>query len=100
MSASAVWACAFLKKPEGKGYAQVGSTVRLEGGAGGVGIVLRKGDDGLRDKVNAALKARPLPPGRHRLAVHRHPAAGPLVKARGLRHPSVCRLGPPLPPPP
>ena len=48
---------AFLKKPEGKGYAEVGSTVRLEGGAGGVGIALRKGDDSLRDKVNAALKA-------------------------------------------
>lgn len=48
---------AFLKKPEGKGYAQVGSTVRLEGGAGGVGIAFRKGDVALRDKVNAALKA-------------------------------------------
>lgn len=48
---------AFLKKPEGKGFAQVGATVRLEGGAGGVGIAFRKGEDALRDKVNAALKA-------------------------------------------
>jgi polar amino acid transport system substrate-binding protein/arginine/ornithine transport system substrate-binding protein len=47
---------AFLKKPEGKGYAQVGPTVRLDGD-GGVGIALRKGDGALRDKVNAALKA-------------------------------------------
>ena len=48
---------AFLKKPEGKGFAQVGDTVRLEAGAGGVGIAFRKGEDALRDKVNAALKA-------------------------------------------
>lgn len=48
---------AFLKKPEGKGYAQVGSTVRLEGGAGGVGIAFRKGEDALREKVNGALRA-------------------------------------------
>ncbi len=48
---------AFLKKPEGKGYAQVGATVRLEGGAGGVGIAFRKGETALRDRVNAALKA-------------------------------------------
>jgi arginine/ornithine transport system substrate-binding protein len=48
---------AFLKKPEGKGFAQVGTTVRLDGGGGGVGIAFRKGDDALRLKVNAALKA-------------------------------------------
>jgi arginine/ornithine transport system substrate-binding protein len=48
---------AFLKKPEGKGFAQVGSTVRLDGGGGGVGIAFRKGETALRDKVNAALKA-------------------------------------------
>lgn len=48
---------AFLKKPEGKGFAQVGNTVRLEAGAGGVGIAFRKGEDALREKVNAALKA-------------------------------------------
>ncbi|MFN7724705.1 MAG: transporter substrate-binding domain-containing protein [Rubrivivax sp.] len=48
---------AFLKRPEGQGYAQVGPTVRLEGGAGGVGIAFRKGEDTLRTKVNAALKA-------------------------------------------
>jgi polar amino acid transport system substrate-binding protein/arginine/ornithine transport system substrate-binding protein len=47
---------AFLKKPEGKAYAQLGPTVRLDGGTG-VGIAFRKGDDALREKVNAALKA-------------------------------------------
>jgi arginine/ornithine transport system substrate-binding protein len=48
---------AFLSKPEGKGYEQVGPSVRLEAGGGGVGIAFRKGEDGLREKVNAALKA-------------------------------------------
>lgn len=48
---------AFLKKPEGKGFAQVGPVVRLDGGGGGVGIAFRKGEDALREKVNAALKA-------------------------------------------
>jgi len=47
---------AFLKKPEGRGYAQVGPSVRLQGGSG-VGIAFRKGDDALRERVNAALKA-------------------------------------------
>lgn len=47
---------AFLKKPEGKGFAQVGAPLNLDGG-GGVGIAFRKGDTELRDKVNAALKA-------------------------------------------
>ncbi|TAG48269.1 MAG: ABC transporter substrate-binding protein [Betaproteobacteria bacterium] len=47
---------AFLKKPEGKGYAQVGPAVNLGGGAG-VGIAIRKGDDALREKINGALKA-------------------------------------------
>ena len=47
---------AFLKKPEGKGFAQVGAAINLDGGSG-VGIAFRKGDDALRDKVNAALKA-------------------------------------------
>jgi arginine/ornithine transport system substrate-binding protein len=48
---------AFLKKPEGKGFAQVGQTVRLDTtGGGGVGIALRKDDGALREKVNAALK--------------------------------------------
>jgi arginine/ornithine transport system substrate-binding protein len=47
---------AFLKKPEGKGFAQVGQTVRLDTtGGGGVGIALRKDDAALREKVNAAL---------------------------------------------
>jgi arginine/ornithine transport system substrate-binding protein len=48
---------AFLKKPEGKGYEQVGPAVRLDGGGGGVGIAFRKGEDALRSKVNDALKA-------------------------------------------
>jgi polar amino acid transport system substrate-binding protein/arginine/ornithine transport system substrate-binding protein len=49
---------AFLKKPEGKGFAQVGQTIRLEtAGGGGVGIAMRKDDAALRDKVNTALKA-------------------------------------------
>ncbi len=47
---------AFLKKPEGKGYAQVGAPINLDAGGGGVGIAFRKGDVELRDKVNAALK--------------------------------------------
>jgi polar amino acid transport system substrate-binding protein/arginine/ornithine transport system substrate-binding protein len=47
---------AFLKKPEGKGYEQVGAAVRLDAGGGGVGIALRKGEDSLRTKVNDALK--------------------------------------------
>lgn len=48
---------AFLKRPEGRGFSQVGATVRLDGGAAGVGIAFRKGDEVLRDKVNAALRA-------------------------------------------
>jgi len=49
---------AFLKKPEGKSFAQVGQTVRLDtSGGGGVGIALRKDETALREKVNAALKA-------------------------------------------
>lgn len=47
---------AFLKKPEGKGYAQVGAPIRIGGGAG-VGIAFRKGDAALSERVNAALKA-------------------------------------------
>ena len=47
---------AFLKKPEGRGYAQVGAPINLDGGSG-VGIAFRKSDTALRDKVNAALKA-------------------------------------------
>jgi len=46
---------AFLKRPEGRGYAQVGAPVNLDAG-GGVGIAFRKTDTALRDKVNAALK--------------------------------------------
>jgi arginine/ornithine transport system substrate-binding protein len=47
---------AFLKKPEGKGFAQVGQPVRLDAGGGGVGVALRKADGDLRERVNAALK--------------------------------------------
>lgn len=47
---------AFLKKPEGKGYAQVGPAVNLGGGAG-VGIAVRKNEEGLRTRINSALKA-------------------------------------------
>lgn len=46
---------AFLKKPEGAGFAAVGQPVRI--GASGVGIAMRKSDTDLRDRVNAALKA-------------------------------------------
>ncbi len=53
---SVVSAEAFLKKPEGKGYAQVGPSVRIAAGSG-VGIAMRKNDTELRDRINAALKA-------------------------------------------
>ncbi len=46
---------AFLKKPEGRGFAQVGPSVNLDGGSG-VGIAFRKADTALRERVNAALK--------------------------------------------
>lgn len=45
----------FLKKPEGKGFGQIGEAFRI-GTGGGVGIAMRKTDGELRDKVNAALK--------------------------------------------
>lgn len=57
LGSSVVSAEAFLKRPQGQGHAQVGPLVRLEGGSGGVGIAFRKGDDALRDQVNAALKS-------------------------------------------
>ena len=49
---------AFLKSPEGKGYARVGAPVMLGGAksGGGVGIAMRKGEDALKSKVNASLK--------------------------------------------
>ncbi|MGL4636653.1 MAG: transporter substrate-binding domain-containing protein [Beijerinckiaceae bacterium] len=47
---------AFLKKPEGKGFAQVGPTITI-GTGGGVGMAMRKDDAALKDKVNAALNA-------------------------------------------
>jgi arginine/ornithine transport system substrate-binding protein len=47
---------AFLKKPEGASFAQVGDTVVLDRTAGaGVGIAMRKDDAALRERVNAAL---------------------------------------------
>ncbi len=50
---------AFLKSPQGKDYSRLGAPVTLGGAAqgGGVGMAMRKGDDELRTKVNAALKA-------------------------------------------
>ncbi len=52
---SVVSAEGFLKKPEGRGFEQVGPSINLDGG-GGVGIALRKGDEALRQRVNAALR--------------------------------------------
>jgi polar amino acid transport system substrate-binding protein/arginine/ornithine transport system substrate-binding protein len=46
---------AFLKTPQGRGFAQVGPTVRLEGGTG-VGVAVRKGEAELLGRINAALK--------------------------------------------
>ncbi len=55
---SVVSAEAFLKQPQGKGFEQVGPLVRLGSGVdAGVGIAMRKGENELREKVNAALKA-------------------------------------------
>ena len=50
---------AFLKSPEGKAFSRAGAPVTLGGAAqgGGVGIAMRKGEEALRTKVNAALKA-------------------------------------------
>jgi polar amino acid transport system substrate-binding protein/arginine/ornithine transport system substrate-binding protein len=56
LGSSVVSGEALLKKPEGKGYAQVGPLVNIGAGSG-VGIAMRKDDAGLREKVNAALKA-------------------------------------------
>jgi polar amino acid transport system substrate-binding protein/arginine/ornithine transport system substrate-binding protein len=53
---SVVSAEAFLKKPEGKGFAQVGPAIRIGAGAG-VGIAVRKDDAALVTRINAALKA-------------------------------------------
>ncbi|MGL5447221.1 MAG: transporter substrate-binding domain-containing protein [Rhabdaerophilum sp.] len=56
LGSSVVSGEALLKKPEGKGFAQVGEPIRI-GAGGGVGIAMRKDDAALREKVNAALKA-------------------------------------------
>ena len=45
---------AFLKKPEGAGFAPVGEPVKLQ--TSGVGIAMRQGDTALRDAVNGALR--------------------------------------------
>ncbi|MCX7339927.1 MAG: transporter substrate-binding domain-containing protein [Hyphomicrobiales bacterium] len=45
----------FLKKPEGKGYGQIGDTFRI-GTGGGVGIAVRKTDGDLKARINEALK--------------------------------------------
>ena len=49
---------AFLKSPEGKAFSKVGSPMNLGGAkdGGGVGMAMRKGEETLRTKVNAALK--------------------------------------------
>jgi len=55
---SVVSAEAFLKQPEGEGFAQVGETLTLTDSVdGGVGIAMRKGDEELRTRVNQALAA-------------------------------------------
>ena len=56
LGSSVVSSEALLKKPEGKGFEQVGPVVRLAGGSG-VGIAVRKTDNDLREKINGALKA-------------------------------------------
>ena len=50
---------AFLKSPEGKSFSKVGTPVNLGGAkdGGGVGIAMRKGEETLKLKINAALKA-------------------------------------------
>jgi arginine/ornithine transport system substrate-binding protein len=46
---------AFLKTPQGRGFVQVGPTVRMDGGTG-VGVAVRKGEAALLGRINAALK--------------------------------------------
>jgi polar amino acid transport system substrate-binding protein/arginine/ornithine transport system substrate-binding protein len=53
---SVVSAESFLKTPEGEGFAQVGEPISLtQSTDGGVGIALRKGEEELKGKINAAL---------------------------------------------
>ncbi len=47
---------AFLKRPEGKNYAQLGPAIRIGAGSG-VGIAVRKDDTALVGRINDALKA-------------------------------------------
>jgi arginine/ornithine transport system substrate-binding protein len=46
----------FLNQPEGKGFEVVGRGVYL-GGAGGVGVAIQQGNDGLRKRFNKAITA-------------------------------------------
>lgn len=49
---------AFLQSPEGKTFSKIGPAINPSGNqAGGTGIAMRKGEESLRTKVNAALKA-------------------------------------------
>jgi polar amino acid transport system substrate-binding protein/arginine/ornithine transport system substrate-binding protein len=54
LGSSVVSGEALLKRPEGRGFRQIGPMVPL---GEGVGIAVRKGDFALRDRFNAALKA-------------------------------------------
>lgn len=49
---------AFLKSPDGKAFSKVGPAINPSGNkvGGGTGIAMRKGEDALRDKLNAGLK--------------------------------------------
>jgi len=47
----------FLRHPEGANFGRVGDPVRLQGGAGGGGIAVRKGDTETLNRVNQALAA-------------------------------------------
>jgi polar amino acid transport system substrate-binding protein/arginine/ornithine transport system substrate-binding protein len=48
---------AFLQSAEGKKFSKLGAPINPSGdAAGGTGIAMRKGEDALRNKVNAALK--------------------------------------------
>lgn len=56
LGSSVVSGEAFLKRPEGRGFQQVGQPIRI-GAGGGVGIAFRKADTELKARVNEALKA-------------------------------------------
>jgi polar amino acid transport system substrate-binding protein/arginine/ornithine transport system substrate-binding protein len=54
LGSSVVSGEALLNKPHGRDYQQVGQPISIGAGAG-VGIALRKGEDDLRSRLNAAL---------------------------------------------